>query len=234
MRPRFINIAVFFHHPFFFFNAYFWERERGSERQRESMNSWAERGRESEAGSTLSAQSLMAQTHKPWDHDLSWNQMLNWLSHPGALFMFFKILPPCCMYHCGYILIIKNNSWQIKLKRPVSTLNLKWTLIHCLIIMFVTSCTPLESFWKRFKFMLLLTSKFVHKTCILLQWHKYVSIIISSVVLMLFIFALKQTYYRSLSSEELNILILKLLVCPRSKFGKWLVSGFPPHFSIPL
>ena len=24
------------------------------------------------------------QTHEPQDHDLSWSQMLNWLSHPGA------------------------------------------------------------------------------------------------------------------------------------------------------
>ena len=25
-----------------------------------------------------------AQTHKPWDHDLSQSQTLNWMSHPGA------------------------------------------------------------------------------------------------------------------------------------------------------
>ena len=25
----------------------------------------------------------------PWDHDLTWSQMLNWLSHPGTPFFFF-------------------------------------------------------------------------------------------------------------------------------------------------
>ena len=28
-------------------------------------------------------------THEPWDHDLSWSQMLNWLSHPGAPYGLF-------------------------------------------------------------------------------------------------------------------------------------------------
>ena len=27
---------------------------------------------------------------EPWDHDLSWSQMLNWLNHPGAPFLYIK------------------------------------------------------------------------------------------------------------------------------------------------
>ena len=67
----------------------FWEREsvsmtgegqRGEEGQRER-----ERERESQAGFMLSVQSLTwARSHKPWDHDLSQEWTLNWLSHPGT------------------------------------------------------------------------------------------------------------------------------------------------------
>ena len=56
------------------FNVYFWERER----ERASMNQGgAERkgDRGFEAGSVLTAW-RGTWTHKPWDHDLSWNQML--------------------------------------------------------------------------------------------------------------------------------------------------------------
>ena len=63
---------------------YFWETERqsrgGAERERETQNP------KQAPGSELSAQSAChgAQTHKPWDHDLSQSQTLNPLSHPGA------------------------------------------------------------------------------------------------------------------------------------------------------
>ena len=44
-----------------------------------------EKCRRSEAGSVLTAAGWCgAQIHEPWDHDLSWSQALNWLSHPGA------------------------------------------------------------------------------------------------------------------------------------------------------
>ena len=59
---------------------------------REKQHEWGrgrERGRPS-IGSRFQAPSRQprarcrAWTHKPWDHDLSWSQMLNQLSHPGA------------------------------------------------------------------------------------------------------------------------------------------------------
>ena len=72
---------------FFFFNVfvYFWQRERehewgrGRERMRHRIRSRLQ---------ALSCQHRArwgAQTHKPWDHDLSRGWMLNQLSHPGAL-----------------------------------------------------------------------------------------------------------------------------------------------------
>ena len=73
------------------FNVYFWERER--------ENTSREGQREREGNTELKASSGLqappcqhkarhrAQTHKLWDHDLSWSRMLNWLSHPGALEM---------------------------------------------------------------------------------------------------------------------------------------------------
>ena len=67
---------------------YFWYRER--ERERESMSrGGAERGQH-RIQSRLQALSCQhraqrgAQTHKPWDHDLSQSLMLNQLSHPGT------------------------------------------------------------------------------------------------------------------------------------------------------
>ena len=70
----------------FFFNVYFWEREREAECER--TRSW-ERGRH-RIQSRLQAPSCQhraqrgARTHEPWDHDLSWSQLLNRLSHPGT------------------------------------------------------------------------------------------------------------------------------------------------------
>ena len=49
---------------------------------------------ESNAGSRLCCQHRVqhgAWTHELWDHDLSRISTLNWLSHPGALNVFFSI-----------------------------------------------------------------------------------------------------------------------------------------------
>ena len=75
---------------FFLMFIYFWEREKYRERackQRRSRE--RERGRH-RIGSRLQALSCQhrarhgAQTHKRWDHDLSWSRKLNWLSPPGV------------------------------------------------------------------------------------------------------------------------------------------------------
>ena len=62
--------------------------------ERQWDRAWAEEGQteketQSEPGSRLWASfqhraQCRAQTHKLWDHDLSWSQTLNLLSHPGA------------------------------------------------------------------------------------------------------------------------------------------------------
>ena len=73
-----------------FFNVLFcfWERERDRERERDSMSGGrAERERIWSRLQALRHQHRAghgAWTHKPCDHDLSWSQMLNWLSQPGA------------------------------------------------------------------------------------------------------------------------------------------------------
>ena len=75
-----------------FFNVYFWDRETEHE--------WG-RGREGgrrriwsrfQALSCQHRARCGAQTHKPWDHDLSRCRMFNRLSHPGAPPSFFKCL----------------------------------------------------------------------------------------------------------------------------------------------
>ena len=54
-----------------------WQGERKGERETQNMKQVP--------GSKLSAKSRYgAWTHKTRDHDLSWSQMLNQLSHPGA------------------------------------------------------------------------------------------------------------------------------------------------------
>ena len=69
---------------FFFFLMFIYFLREGK-----SMSwGWAERGRHRTWSRVqdLSYQHRAlhgAQTHKPWDHDLSWSQMLNRLSHPG-------------------------------------------------------------------------------------------------------------------------------------------------------
>ena len=57
------------------------ERERKTQNPRQAL------------GSELSAQSLtQGSSHDLWDHDLSQNQMLKWLSHPGAPRVIFQKL----------------------------------------------------------------------------------------------------------------------------------------------
>ena len=70
------------------------EGEKERERGRKGVRVWADEGQregdtESKAGSRLQAVSTepdtgLEQTHELWDHDLSWSQMLNQLSHPDS------------------------------------------------------------------------------------------------------------------------------------------------------
>ena len=75
---------------FFFFNIYFWDRER------QSMNGGgSERGRHRiwnrlQALSCQHRARRRARTHGPRDHDLSWSRPLNRLSHPGTPQYFFN------------------------------------------------------------------------------------------------------------------------------------------------
>ena len=68
----------------FFFNVYFWGRERQS-----VIRGGAERKGHRESWSRLQALSFQhsarrgAGTHKPWDPDLSQSWKLYWLSHPA-------------------------------------------------------------------------------------------------------------------------------------------------------
>ena len=64
---------------FFLAFIFFFLRDRGvgeGQKEREAKNP------KQAPGSELSAQSLT--NSWVWDHDLSWSQMLSWLSHPGA------------------------------------------------------------------------------------------------------------------------------------------------------
>ena len=74
-----------------FFSIFIFEREREREREREMQNvsrGGAKRGRQNQKqapGPELSAQSLMwGSNSRVWDHDMSQNQTLKQLSHPGA------------------------------------------------------------------------------------------------------------------------------------------------------
>ena len=67
------------------FYLFIWERERGhkqGDRQREKQTPCG-------AGSP-----------ELWDHDLSWRQTLNWLSHPGAPFSQFNFF---LCYSCSFL-----------------------------------------------------------------------------------------------------------------------------------
>ena len=73
-----------FRYIFLMFYLFLGQRETEHERGR-----GRERGRH-RIGNRLQVPSCQhrarhgAQTHELWDHDLSWSQPLNWLSHPGA------------------------------------------------------------------------------------------------------------------------------------------------------
>ena len=77
---------------FFFLMSVYFERERGGARV-----GAGEGQRERETQSTKQAPGCQhraqprARTHGAWDHDLSWSQMLNRLSYPGALGICFYI-----------------------------------------------------------------------------------------------------------------------------------------------
>ena len=84
----------------FFMFIYLWEREGGRYRAQVGEGQREKEGdTESEAGSVLTAQ-----THEPWDHDLSRGRTLNGLSHPDApkLFQSFDLwAPPGLSYFHG-------------------------------------------------------------------------------------------------------------------------------------
>ena len=83
-------IFIWFHFIFLLksiFNVYTWETDRYRDR------AWVGRGKVREGHriwsrlQVLSSQDRTcrrAQTHKPWDHDLSRSWTLNWLNHPGT------------------------------------------------------------------------------------------------------------------------------------------------------
>ena len=83
--------ANFIFLSFFFKNVYLFLRERETECE------WGkgrvrERHRIRSRLQALSCQHRAwggARTHEWWDHDLSWNRTLNWLSHPGAPLLYF-------------------------------------------------------------------------------------------------------------------------------------------------
>ena len=72
---------------FNFFNVYFFLRER----QHVNRGRGRQTGRQDLKRAPCWQQRVWcgARTHKPWDHDLSWSQKLNQLSHPGAPLRFF-------------------------------------------------------------------------------------------------------------------------------------------------
>ena len=65
-----------------FFSLFLREREHnlGNAIEKERHRIW----RRLQALSCQHRAIYRAQTHEPWDHDLSWSQMLNQLNHPGA------------------------------------------------------------------------------------------------------------------------------------------------------
>ena len=83
-----LGLLLFFFFLFSFFNVYLFLRQRERDRVR------AGEGQRERGGhriwSRLQALSCQhrawhrAQTHEPWDHDLSWSWTLNQLSHPGT------------------------------------------------------------------------------------------------------------------------------------------------------
>ena len=69
-----------------FKNVYLLLRERERERERARAGEGQSEGETEDPRQALCWQQRAlhgAWTHKPWDHDLSWSQPLNWLNHPG-------------------------------------------------------------------------------------------------------------------------------------------------------
>ena len=96
---------------------YFWETEHewGKVRERRRHRIWA--------GSRLQASvqhraPCGAWTHEPWDHNLSWSQTLNWLSHLGAPVN--SLINQACFHTRGKHLLW----WFIKTERASSGLPL--------------------------------------------------------------------------------------------------------------
>ena len=73
-----IWISFLFFYVYLFLRETECERGRGRERGRHRIRSRLQ------APSCQHRAQCGAQTHEPWDHDLSWSRILNWLSHPGA------------------------------------------------------------------------------------------------------------------------------------------------------
>ena len=99
-----------------FFNVYLFLRETETEHKQERGRN---RGRH-RIQSRLHALSCQhrarcgAGTHKLWDHDLSWSQMLNWLSHPGA--------PK--LDHCLALYTKMNSNWMKDLNMRQETIKI--------------------------------------------------------------------------------------------------------------
>ena len=87
-----------------FWNIYLFLRDRKSISRGRAKR---EGDRVSKTGSVLSVQSpILARTQEPWEHDLSWSWLLNWLSHPGApVFCFF--FKCCACYTSANILLAR-------------------------------------------------------------------------------------------------------------------------------
>ena len=77
-----ISVMSHFNKKFFFFKfIYFWEREKAQVGEGQTMR---EKENPKQAVCCQRGAWCGAWIHKPWDHDLSWSQTLNPLSHPGV------------------------------------------------------------------------------------------------------------------------------------------------------
>ena len=93
-----IVIKIFFN-VFLFFREREKKRERGKERGRHRIQSRLQ------ALSHQHRAQHRAWTHELWDHDLSWNQTLNWLSHPGTPLCAFKIKSMYVIFSNDYLFL---------------------------------------------------------------------------------------------------------------------------------
>ena len=111
----FLKCVLMFLFSFFkFFNVYLFLREteteckwiRGRKRGRHRIQSRPQ---------ALSCQHRAwcgAQTHEPWDHDLSRNQTLNWLSHPGT--PSFHVFSSAFIYLFNVYLFLRETETECK------------------------------------------------------------------------------------------------------------------------